>query len=306
MSRWISIILQIIIGALFVVSALTKLYPIEEVELYIYSLGIFSWSSNEIAVRILIMGELAIGLLLISHAYRRHSLLVTLGVLMSMSFFLLYTIMFMQSDNCHCFGEVLPMTPLESLAKNAILIIATAYLMWRGHHAEPPYQKHIAVALILASVSYVLVVNKPDSWMDREKLDRPMADNEFAAHILPDSLHADALSGKRIMCFFSMRCKFCFMAAHKMSVIQERYGKDAGIRYFFFGDERFMPFFWNESKSNKYPTAVLPDHIFFSISDNQMPTIFLVEDGIIKGKFGYRGLTEEVILDFLNAPAQIE
>lgn len=302
MKKWLSISLHMLLGAVFIISAVTKLYPIEQVELYIYSLGIFSWGVNEFMVRLLIAGELALGLLLISHTYRRFSLAVTLGVLGSLSIFLLYNAIFSSNDNCYCFGEALPMTPLQSLGKNAILLIITGFLYLRGDDIRAKFQAYAAIALPLFAVSFVLIVNSPDSWISRDRQFHPITVNEFPAAYLPDSVQSDAVTGKRIICLFSMRCKYCIMAAHKLTLIDKRYGKDAGIRYFFFGEPQFLPYFWSKSESKQYPWYILKSEDFFRISDNSLPTIFLVENGIIKNKFGYRGLTEDVIREFLDAP----
>ena len=304
MKKWLSISLQIVLGAVFVVSALTKLYPIEQVELYVYSLGLFSWGVNEFMVRLLIAGELALGLLLISHAYQRFSLAVTLGVLGSLSVFLLYNAVFSNNDNCYCFGEAIPMTPLQSLGKNAILIAIAGYLYLRGSKIQQVFSFYTLIAMPVLAVGFVLIVNGPDSWVNHDKENHPITDNEFPASYLPDSVRADAVTGKRIICLFSMRCKYCAMAGQKLTLIDKRYGKDAGIRYFFFGDPEFLPYFWLKSESKQYPWQILKPEDFFRISDNSMPTIFLVENGIIKNKFGYRGLTEETIREFLDAPAE--
>lgn len=302
MKKWFSLSLQIFLGLVFIISALTKLYPIEPVELYIYSLGLFSWGANEFVIRFLIAGELALGLLLISHIYRRFILSVTLGVVVSLSLFLLYNALFSSGDNCYCFGEALPMTPLQSLFKNAILIAVTVYLYLYGTKHQAPFQPYLLASVPVLAIGFVFVVNGPDSWISNDKKNHPITVNDFPVAFLPDSVQADAVSGKRILCFFSMRCKYCAMAARKITLIDSRYGKDAGIRYFFFGDEKFLPFFWDKSESKQYPWHVMDSEDFFRISDNSLPTIFLVENGVIRSKLGYRSLSEATIREFLDAP----
>lgn len=132
--KYKSITIQVIVAALFLVSAIAKMYPspyfaITTFEMkQLLPLGF----SEEVAVyfsRILIGAEFALGLLLLQRHYLR-KVVVPATILMLVVFIIHLTIDTLtrgNSGSCGCFGELLPMTPVEAIIKN---IVAVGLLVW--------------------------------------------------------------------------------------------------------------------------------------------------------------------------------
>lgn len=130
----LSWILRLIISALFILSAVAKLYPspyfaISTFEVkQLYPLG-FSESIAPYFSRILIGIEFALGLAILLKDYlKRITIPATILLLAVFTIHLTYTtFMSGNAGNCGCFGELIPMTPVEAIIKN---IIAIGLLIW--------------------------------------------------------------------------------------------------------------------------------------------------------------------------------
>jgi hypothetical protein len=127
-------ILRLIISALFIVSAVAKLYPspyfaISTFEVkQLYPLG-FSESIAPYFSRILIGIEFALGISILLKDYlKKITIPATILLLAVFVIHLSYTTFVSgNAGNCGCFGELLPMTPVEAIIKN---IIAIGLLVW--------------------------------------------------------------------------------------------------------------------------------------------------------------------------------
>lgn len=297
MNKVLSVFLHIILGAVFIFSAVVKLYPIEPVELYVFSFGLFSWSVSEVLLRLLVGGEAFLGLMLLIQFQRKLILKIALAALSIMSLLLVYNIFFTDAENCFCFGDALPMTPTQSLLKNVLLIGLTSGLLFLPDSVKLPFKKIIVPVLAAGCLLYPFILSTPDSWFP-ERYAKKVQTDTFPSDKLPDEISAKIVEGKKILCFYSMKCKYCRMSAKKLSLIDDRLGNVLDIKYFFYGHAENMAQFWEKSKSNKYEYFIIDPLSFFNISDPGLPTIFLIEDGKVVEKLGYRTLTDYSIVDF--------
>ena len=130
----ISWILRLIISALFILSAVAKLYPspyfaISTFEVkQLYPLG-FSEGFAPYFSRILIGIEFALGIAILLKDYlKKITIPATILLLAVFTIHLGYTTFVSgNAGNCGCFGELIPMTPVEAIIKN---IIAIGLLVW--------------------------------------------------------------------------------------------------------------------------------------------------------------------------------
>jgi hypothetical protein len=123
--------LRIIVGVLFIFSAVAKLYPIEAFEKQLVDLGFASWTSAPFLSRAIIGIEAFLGIAFFQRNYLR-TLVIPATTLLLVVFcaHLGYTIYITggSSGNCGCFGQLLPMTPIEALLKNFVTLGILGYL----------------------------------------------------------------------------------------------------------------------------------------------------------------------------------
>ena len=114
--------INIVIGSVFIIAAIFKLMSIDEFEIYIYSFDIFSFLLTTFVSRIIIIGEFILGLFLILKINYKLTWRLTFISLILFTLFLVYVAIFRQDANCHCFGELVELSPLESIIKNLVMI----------------------------------------------------------------------------------------------------------------------------------------------------------------------------------------
>ena len=123
-------ILRIGIGGMFVIAAILKLMSIDEFEIYIYSFNVLNFLLTSFVSRIIIAGEFILGLFLILKINYKFTWNATMIVLLLFTLFLIYTAIFRNDTNCHCFGELVELSPVESIIKNVIAMILLSIDKW--------------------------------------------------------------------------------------------------------------------------------------------------------------------------------
>ncbi len=133
--------LRIVVSLLFVVSALAKLskghlldspyFAISTFEVkQLYPIG-FSESFAPFFSRTLIGIELALGLLLLQKNYLRKFIVPVTTLMLLVFIGHLSYVTFLSggnTGNCGCFGELLPMTPIQAIIKNIVAVGLLVYL----------------------------------------------------------------------------------------------------------------------------------------------------------------------------------
>ena len=115
-------VVRILLGAMFVLSAVLKLISIDTFEAYVYSFHIMSFTLAEIAARCLIALEFVTGCFLVAKAQYRWAWWIATLMTAGFTLFLVYVVLFRNDANCHCFGDLIPIEPLHSIYKNIVIL----------------------------------------------------------------------------------------------------------------------------------------------------------------------------------------
>ncbi len=121
-------VLKILVGMMFIISAVSKFITIDSFEMYIFSFGLFPLGISFYVARFVLAFELILGASLISHRNHRFAVLMSLLFLLCFVVFLTYAHLVGRTDSCHCFGEMLPFDPVQSILKNAVLVILLLFV----------------------------------------------------------------------------------------------------------------------------------------------------------------------------------
>lgn len=121
-------VLKILVGVVFIISAVSKFITIDSFEMYVFSFGLFPLGVSFYIARFVLVFELILGTALISHRHHRFTLLMTLLFLLCFIAFLTYAHLVGRTDSCHCFGDMLPFDPVQSILKNAVLILILLFV----------------------------------------------------------------------------------------------------------------------------------------------------------------------------------
>ncbi|MBQ6956108.1 MAG: hypothetical protein IJP80_05790 [Bacteroidales bacterium] len=152
-NKWASAV-KLLSGAVFIISALSKLVTVDSFEMYVYSFGLFPMVPCFYLTRLLIGAELLLGVSLISHRNHRFTTITSLLFLLFFIVFLVYAQMIGRTDSCHCFGDLLPFNPVQSMLKNAVMILLLLFVYKYGAHEWHPRWWLVVVIYLVATVAF--------------------------------------------------------------------------------------------------------------------------------------------------------
>lgn len=273
--------IRIIVALLFIVSAIAKLYPspyfaISTFEVkQLYTLG-FSDTIAPYFSRILIGIEFALGFLLLNnHFLKRITIPATVGLLSVFIIHLSYVTFLSggNSGNCGCFGELIPMTPIEAIIKN---IIAVGLLIWLWKILEndkksniwmlisvtlgcilglfmlaPMKASSISVSNNNSNITTDTISKITDSVKIEEikTIDSSKVITEKAVEVVKKEvgpkqavsgyadLYTDIDKGQKILCFFVPGCEHCREAAKDLNALQKKHKDFPQVQIVFMDEE---------------------------------------------------------------------
>lgn len=297
-------ICRIIIGVVFVLSALLKYLSIEAVDLFFFDHKLFPWVFTTIASRILISGEAVIGLMLIIGIYPKLSKILTFISLISFTVYLLLKplVFDVTNENCYCFGDIIQFTDIQTIIKNIILIILALTLSW-AKWWRPKYSKYIIISLVVISLATTFIVKPPDYiqakiYKHTAKI-RPEVFEEVKKMDKVKALNIN--EGRKVVCFYSTGCKYCKRAAKKIDVIIERHNLDKkNFIELFGGKEKPLNEFYNASGTKPLNYTFIPVIMFIRTTYGHMPVIILLDKGKVVQIYKLTTIDEEFIVSFLG------
>lgn len=150
--------LRIFISLMFIVSAFSKMLPaataLEVFAKQIVDIGVTNWCYAPLLARAIVGFELFLGLAMLQNNYLRN-LIIPATFLLLLAFCIHLTITIFTTGNigsCGCFGDLIPMTPLEAIIKN---LIAMAVLVWLFLKITPKQKDNIVLPLVIFVLIYV-------------------------------------------------------------------------------------------------------------------------------------------------------
>ena len=209
---------RILISALFLLSALAKLYPtplygitkvFEEGQLI--PMG-FSEGFAPFISRIIIGFEFFIAFAILQFNFIKKLIIPsTILLLMIFSIDLSIDIFSGNSENCGCFGQLIPMTPTEALIKNILTLLLLFYIY---RNVEDKQNSNF---LLLFS-SYLIILVFMFSLLPIQSNSASKQISSFSSFVDSDF---DINNGQKVLCFFDAGCEHCMDAAKSLTKISE-------------------------------------------------------------------------------------
>ena len=293
--------LKVLLGLVFVVSAVLKLFDMDKFEIYIYSYHFFSLNASFMVARLAIIIELVLGIGLISYCLHKLMWWGSIAMLVGYSLLLIYAMYLGRTDSCHCFGDFLQLDPKQSLVKNGVLMLLFLPI-YRMESWKTPFRWLILCITVMVSTIAVFVISPPDNLTSNADPEQNLQLELFNEML--DDAPLEALNlreGKQVICFFSTSCEVCQMAAHKLSLMQQFYDfPKENITCLFMGNEEGIASFYEQSESAWYRDVLYPDvaRMLKAINGN-FPTIVFLENGEVVHEYGFRNMNEAEIQAFM-------
>ena len=299
--RYTKFAVKMLLGALFLVSALMKLIDIDKFELYVYSFDILSLGLSYIAARLVIGFEFLLGIALSVNIYNKYTIRLTLLTLMVFTLFLVYAVLIGRTDNCHCFGEFVAFDPIESIIKNIVFIIATLFCCNVKEYKFRP-RWYILLPVVLLTFATVFIVSPPDNMVSYPTATKYSINEELFNEYIQPNGPLDTLGiaeDKKLVAFYSPNCKYCKLSARKMETMQHRMNIDtSSIITVFGGETTNLDKFYKETDTKPTLSMFMEVDNFLPLTRGRFPVVVLLDNGTIIHAFQYRSIDEGVIKDF--------
>lgn len=292
--------LKVLLGLVFIVSAVLKVFDMDRFEIYVYSYHFFNLNFSFFVARAAIILELVLGVGLLSQTMHKLYWWCSVAMLGGYSLLLIYALTLGRTDSCHCFGDFLQLDPKQSLIKNGVLLVLFL-LIYKMDSWRTPFRWLILIIAIMASSIGVFVASPPDNMANSDPAHNLQVElfDEMLHEAPLDSLHLD--EGKQMVCFFSAGCEYCQTAARKLSLMQQFHGfPREKITYLFMGDELEVARFYELSESDRYREVIYPDARMLKAVKGNLPTIVFMENGEVVKECGLRDMQEDEIKGFFE------
>lgn len=162
--KHLPLILRIIVSALFLLSAVAKLFPIWAFEKQLVDLGIVDWCAAPYLSRLIIAVETAIAIAILQKHYLK-TIVIPLTILLLIAFCIHLGIQMYEhgamNGNCGCFGQLIPMTPLEAFIKNILTILMLVYLYKNVSNKPDGENKFLHLLFIYVASALVMFLFFP-------------------------------------------------------------------------------------------------------------------------------------------------
>ncbi len=146
--------LRILISGLFILSAFSKLLPANTAiflfEKQIVDLGITNWCFAPLLARAIVGFELFLGIAMLQNHFLK-KVIVPATFFLLLAFCIHLTLTIIKSGNrgsCGCFGQLIPMTPLEAIIKNVICMGILVFIYFKIKASERNLLRYPAIILI--------------------------------------------------------------------------------------------------------------------------------------------------------------
>ncbi len=298
-------VLRIAVGLVFVLSAVLKYLSIDSFDMYVYEHGLFGYEITESLTRCLVAAELCLGIFLIIGVFPRFTKYTMLLFLTAFTVYLLLlpAVFGIESENCHCFGELISFNRWQSIVKNLILIaLLLLYNPTLGWHFRWP---KIAFAVTaVASLVAVFALITP-SYIDTALYGKTITiDDELFRTTMSETEGGETfLQGRQIVCFYSTACGYCRKSAKKVHLAMRQADIPSDkVRIVFWHTDKSKPIslFFEKAKVPEIEHITIDAETFLNITNGVMPLIAFVNDGTVAECHKYIELNERQMKDFLT------
>ena len=218
--------LRVLISALFFVSAVAKMYPSPEIGLIKYfeiKQLVQGLGFNEILAqyfsRSIIAFEFFIAISVLLNNYLKRIIYpISILLLVAFTTHLTYLVFQGNDGNCGCFGELIPMTPLEAIIKNIITILIL-YFLYQKTPKNLSSNFRSLIILMLSCLLFMFIyvpLRSNQKIQENTKMSLNQVTSPYSKYIS----QTDIDSGEKILCFFAPGCDHCQLAATQIKELQ--------------------------------------------------------------------------------------
>jgi uncharacterized membrane protein YphA (DoxX/SURF4 family) len=296
----IAILLNLILGANFLLSAYSKLPSIEVFGWTIAESTPFNWTVSEWLARLVIGLEFFLGIVFILQLFtKKIAVPFSIFLILFFSAYLIYILSaYGNESNCGCYGEMIPLSTKESLYKNGVILLLLLLAVKFSYEIKFKFNK--IAALLFAALAFGLpfYFSPPASiTIFTEK----KIENEIVPLGLIQEDENFFEGKKKIIATVSPTCKYCKKAAKRMGILKKR-NPEIPFLLVMAGHKDHLNEFYEVTRAKNIPLIFMDSLQDFKRINARsgVPTIKWLEDISVIKTSTYFSLSENEILDWLK------
>ena len=260
----------VLLGLVFIFSAYTKFVGPGFFEITLIDQGLLSSRGQaQHAARFLIGFEFALGLLMLLPYYTKQLMAIASLMLVGFTLHLGYLWAIGDTENCGCFGEMISMSPAESIAKN-VLMLAVSVWLWLKSDSKPTNKTILfggAAVLISSMWGFLPIPNQSEF---------PINDYTSFAY----AGRTDLSSGEKMIVILNLDCEHCQELSLELGKLQkESQLPDTYVLYFKEGETTVEQF--EQMTNTAFPYAEIDVNTFFDLIGESPPRAYILNNGVL-------------------------
>ena len=294
MKSRISVLLRLVLGALFIVSAFSKLISPGLIEIILVDHGLAgSREAAAVFTRILIGIEFAVGLLFLQ-PFSLKKIVIPVSVLFLAMFtlYLGYTGFILNDmQNCGCFGELIKMSPVESIIKN-IAMIALLVILFKWSDERKNYFITPFIAALSVSAVFMIVPVKSQK------------DFKFAEFTnFTGAGRVDLSRGDKLIAVMNTECDHCELAAKELAGLKIKMKWFPELYTLYFSEGSITADSFKVITKYDSPYTMINTNQFLNLIGQSPPRIYWLKDGVVK-EIWDRDFVKNITLNFSPNPVR--
>ena len=269
--KYLSKTLQLLLAVTFIFSAYTKAVGPGFFEITLIDQGLAPGRvfAGHMA-RFFIGLEFALGLLMLLPFYIKPLMKIIFLMLGGFTVHLIFLWSIGDTENCGCFGEMISMTPEQSILKNLVML-AVAFVIFKTAQT-----RHISKVIPLGFTGATIL----SMW-----LFLPMPNHEdfpFGnfTHFEPKG-RVDLSSGEKLIAIFNLDCEHCQEAAKELGELQRQHENFPELYVLFYQEGATTVQGFESITRSSSPYAFIEVNTFFDLIGDSPPRIYYLNNGTV-------------------------
>ena len=269
----VSKILQLLLGITFLFSAYTKAVGPGFFEITLMDQGI---APDRIIAsylaRFFIGLEFALGFLMLLPFYVKRLMQFTFFLLGGFTLHLIYLWSIGDTDNCGCFGEMISMTPEQSIIKNMIML-AIAFVVYRSAQTK---KIKIIIPIVFSAATIISM------WIILPIPNHKEFPFESFTHFETRG-RVDLSSGENLVAIFNLDCEHCQQAATELGELKRNQENFPELYVLYFQEGSTTVEDFESITQSSFPYDLLEVNTFFDLIGDSPPRVYHLKDGKVLG-----------------------
>ncbi len=303
MKKSLTLFLSFCLGVVFLLSAFSKLFPIEPFEYNLVTNTFMGWQSSPVFARIIIAIEFYLGVVFLFSYHLKRNIAFAAFLLLVFNTYIGYQLAFFgNKGNCGCFGNLINLTPLQSLIKNTLMLLCLFVLSrikfnfkWQFKYSEPLLFLLCCITIFTINpIFFATLTAKGNNKITHKKLElNPLYEPSNHAPSI------DIRRGKHVLALLSTSCVHCRIAAQKFKIIHQR-NSAISIYFLINGDSTEISNFLKITETENIPHSQLNSRNFYILAGTEVPAIYYLNNAIVQRQVDYFSLDQNEIENWMK------